>query len=145
MTSTPTPQPRRIYLKDGELVSLMHATRKPVSGHHRVVPCGFGPGAVWIEHPAPRWIYLHLAVLRGIPLKPQDLEPLTDDERAELEDLAASVAPPTHEITIVASPKFDAPGLVAAQCSCNKYRSAPTTENKARKSGAQHVAEWAVR
>jgi hypothetical protein len=45
-----------------------------------------------------------------------------------------------HHITIVPAPKMDTPSLVAAECSCGKYRSSSTTENDARKRGAAHVA-----
>lgn len=44
-----------------------------------------------------------------------------------------------HVLTIVPRPKMDTPSLVAARCSCG-YESGSTTENKARKSWAQHTA-----
>ncbi len=43
-----------------------------------------------------------------------------------------------HLLTIVARPKMDAPGLVAAQCSCG-YLSAPGNESNARRAWEHHA------
>lgn len=44
-----------------------------------------------------------------------------------------------HTVTIVPSPKMDTQSLVAAVCSCGRYRSGSTTEPEARKAWRSHA------
>jgi hypothetical protein len=53
---------------------------------------------------------------------------------------APPVVTPRHTLSLVPSPKMDAPGLVAAECACGGYRSGPSTEHGAYADGRQHVA-----
>jgi hypothetical protein len=54
---------------------------------------------------------------------------------------ALTLAPetPDHACEIVPAPKMDSQGLVAAVCSCGRYRSGSTTEHSARKSWQAHA------
>jgi hypothetical protein len=53
---------------------------------------------------------------------------------------APPLVTPRHTLSLVPSPKMDAPGLVAADCACGNYRSGPRTESGAYADGRKHVA-----